>query len=642
MSNPPLDTIAVLYVGRDAATTERTAAALTETAPSFTIKTVLSPDAAVEFVESNHVDCIVSRYELPGSDDGIALLERLRDRQIWLPFVLVPGETVDVASEAVAADVDRYVERTTPKETAATLATAIPAVVEEYRPSADIVNRMTDAFLAVDDQWRITYLNQRAQELAADALDGETELRGRSIWGAIPGITDTEFEDNCRFALESQQAQSFESYYEPLDCWFEVRLFPSPTGLSVYFYEVTDRREYEQVLEGREQVLRDIYSIISDKEMAFEQKVQQLLEIGREELGMTYGSLSQVEDEEYTLSVVAGPEHEMIAEGTTVSLDETNCQRVVQTGEHLALRDTAEKAPELTDRLVYELGVETYLGTPIFVDDAVDGTFCFYDFGTRSEPFSQWEMTLVDLMGSWVSYERERERQQAELEHERNRLDVVAGTLSHDLRNPLTTASLRLELAAEECSSEHLDELETALERIDDLIENTLSMARLGTDALDPQRLQLNLIANRAWETAASPAATLELDDDLGAVLADESTLQQLFENLFANAVEHGPTSPQSSSTPEDAVEHGKRDASDLVVRVGRLDDGFYVADNGTGLPDGSYSEIFERGYSTDETGTGFGLSIVERIVDAHGGEITAMNGEDGGARFEIRGFRVQ
>ena len=624
MAETSHDAISVLYVGRDEAAAANLVDALAETAPAFEVETVLSTNAAVEFVESQHVDCIVSRYELPGADDGIALLEELRDRRVWLPFVLVPDNSFDVAGEAVAADVDRYTERTTPEETAGALAAEITAVVDEYRPSADLVDRMTDGFLAVDDEWRITYLNERAREVVGSVADGETDFRGRSLWEAIPGITDTEFEENCRLAVASQETRSFESYYDPLGSWFEIRLFPSPTGLSVYFYEITDRRQYEQVLEGREQVLRDIYSIISAKDKPFTRKVQQLLEIGREELGMTYGSLSRIEDDKYTLSVVAGPEHDVITEGTTVDLAETNCQRVAATGDRLALADTSEEAPDLTDRLVYELGIESYLGVPILVDDTVEGTFCFYDFGTREEPFTQWEMTLVDLMGSWVSYERERERQQAELERERNRLDAVAGTLSHDLRNPLATASLRLELAADECSSEHLDALETALDRIDELIENTLSMARLGTDALDIEVLRLEVVANQAWDTAVDSEATLELDDSLGRVYADESTLQQLFENLFANA-----------------LEHGQPETGHLVVRVGQLDDGFYVVDNGPGLPAESRDEIFERGYSTNDAGTGFGLAIVERIADAHGGNIVATDAEDSGARFEVRGLRV-
>ena len=662
MAEPPLDTVRVLYVGCEQEPADRLATELEDEEPSLDSVVVLSTAGAIEYIESHHVDCVVSRYDLPGSDDGIALLEQLRNRDIWLPFVLVPDASVDVASRAVEAGVDRYQKRTTVEETAESLATEITAAVEEQRPQTDLLDRMTDALLALDDQWRFTYLNEQARDLLGEALEEEqtlSDLRARSIWETAPGVADTQFEQHCREAMATQESRSFESYYETLDCWFDVRLFPSPSGLSVYFYEITDRRRYERTLEHREQVLRDIYSIISDKELPFAEKVEQLLEIGREELGMAYGSLSQIEGREYTLSVVAGPDHEMIAEGTTVDLDETNCQRVVETRDHLALRDTSEEMPELTDRLVYELGVDSYLGAPIFVDDDVDGTFCFYDFEPRSVPFSRWELTLVDLMGSWVSYERERERRRADLERERNRLDSVAGTLSHDIRNPLTTANLRLELAAEDCESEHLGAIESALERIDELIENTLSMARLGPDALDPTPIHLEVLANRAWETAAASDATLRIDEDLGTVIADEATLKQLLENLFANAVEHGSTSPDSQAqedtgseasepsvadAPEDAVEHDTTDTSELVVRVGRLsdDDGFYLADNGPGIPPNKQTEVFERGYSTRSNGTGFGLSIVDQIVDAHDATITVTDSADGGARFEIRGLPIQ
>lgn len=182
-----------------------------------------------------------------------------------------------------------------------------------------------------------------------------------------------------------------------------------------------------------------------------------------------------------------------------------------------------------------------------------------------------------------------------------------------------------------------------------DLIDNTLSMARLGTDALDIEPLHLEVVVNRSWETAASSAAILDIDGDPRTVHADESTLQQLFENLFANAVEHGSTSPLlqtqadiGSGASEPSVERGRPDSGGLVVRVGQLQDCFYVADNGSGLPAESRDEIFERGYSADDTGTGFGLAIVERIVDAYGGEITATDVKGGDARFKIRGLRVR
>jgi len=132
----------------------------------------------------------------------------------------------------------------------------------------------------------------------------------------------------------------------------------------------------------------------------------------------------------------------------------------------------------------------------------------------------------------------------------------------------------------------------------------------------------------------------MALDDDLGWITGDEGRLQQLFENLFRNAVEHGSTSPPSSSTREDAVEHAV-DADRVTVRVGRLTDGagFYVEDDGPGVPAAGREEIFEWGYTTRDGGTGFGLATVEQIVDAHGATITVTDAASGGARFEIRGI---
>jgi signal transduction histidine kinase len=73
-------------------------------------------------------------------------------------------------------------------------------------------------------------------------------------------------------------------------------------------------------------------------------------------------------------------------------------------------------------------------------------------------------------------------------------------------------------------------------------------------------------------------------------------------------------------------------------VSVERLDDGFYVADTGPGIPESDREQIFEAGYSTNEGGTGFGLRIVEQIADAHGWEVTVTESEHGGTRFEFSG----
>jgi signal transduction histidine kinase len=82
------------------------------------------------------------------------------------------------------------------------------------------------------------------------------------------------------------------------------------------------------------------------------------------------------------------------------------------------------------------------------------------------------------------------------------------------------------------------------------------------------------------------------------------------------------------------SVEHGDKA---VTVVVGNLNDGFYVADDGPGIPETVRNEVFEAGYSTATEGTGFGLNIVQKVVDAHGWDVQIAKSESSGARFEFR-----
>ena len=237
-----------------------------------------------------------------------------------------------------------------------------------------------------------------------------------------------------------------------------------------------------------------------------------------------------------------------------------------------------------------------------------------------------------------------------ELERQNDRLDRFASVISHDLRNPLTVATGRLELLREdregqregenesesENENEHLEALATALERMHSLVEELLTLARQNRPIDEPEPVSLVAAADRCWDVIAAPDSTLVTDGEL-TVVADEGRLRQLLENLFRNAVEHGSTSSRTES--DDAVEHG---GSEVTVTVGALPDGsgFYVEDDGRGLPEEAES-LFEPGRSTSEDGTGLGLAIVAGIVEAHGWEIRTGEASDGGARFEIRGVET-
>jgi len=214
----------------------------------------------------------------------------------------------------------------------------------------------------------------------------------------------------------------------------------------------------------------------------------------------------------------------------------------------------------------------------------------------------------------------ERVSRERQLEDQRQQLDEFAGVVSHDLRNPLGVAKGRLELLEHEIDSEHLPPIRRALERMDELISDTLVLARQGEVIADETDISLARLLDSCWKGVDTREAVLVVEDE-PTIQGDRSRLQHVFENLVRNAVEHG--------------------GSAVTIRVGRLgDDGFYFEDTGPGIA-GDPDELFEAGYSSADDSTGFGLTIVEQIAAAHGWSVEATAGSDGGARFEFTGVEI-
>ncbi|WP_410766669.1 histidine kinase N-terminal 7TM domain-containing protein [Haloferax sp. DFSO60] len=227
-----------------------------------------------------------------------------------------------------------------------------------------------------------------------------------------------------------------------------------------------------------------------------------------------------------------------------------------------------------------------------------------------------------------ITDQKSRERR---LERQNDRLEEFASVVSHDLRNPLTVASGYLELARETGEAEYFDRVDDAHDRMEEIIEDLLTLARQGETLSDLSPVGVQTIAREAWDSVAAQQATLEVSLDQ-TIDADRGRFRQLFENLFRNAVEHGSTSNEQS---DDAVEHGSA-SSEVHIRVGPLSDGFFVEDDGTGISEAERERVFERGYTTHEEGTGFGLPIIRSIADAHGWTVELTTADSGGARFEF------
>jgi signal transduction histidine kinase len=222
----------------------------------------------------------------------------------------------------------------------------------------------------------------------------------------------------------------------------------------------------------------------------------------------------------------------------------------------------------------------------------------------------------------------ERERRERELERQNERLDRFASLVSHDLRNPLSVAEGYVEQARDTGAVSHLDDVVVAHERMEELIADVLAMAREGETVTDPEKVRVEEVVREAWGTVETPGVSLVVETD-ATVLAAPARLRRLFENLFRNSVEHGQPGGEGG----------------LTVTVGDLADagdgssaGFFVADDGVGIPTERRDEVLDDGFTTNADGTGLGLSVVQSIADAHDWEVRVAESESGGARFEFAG----
>ncbi|UPW01790.1 HAMP domain-containing histidine kinase [Halorussus gelatinilyticus] len=204
------------------------------------------------------------------------------------------------------------------------------------------------------------------------------------------------------------------------------------------------------------------------------------------------------------------------------------------------------------------------------------------------------------------------ERRQQQLQRQNRRLDSFASLLAHELRNPLSIAQIYHEQAADG-DPDAAEEVESALDRIEEMVEVILFIARGQSEQIDQEAVELGAVAEEVWDDIDSSRTSLVVESDQ-TLLSDAIHLRHLLENLFENAVKHAE--------------------EDVTIRVGRLPSGFYVADDGPGIPEDEREAVFEAGYTTD--GTGFGLLFVAELAEAYGWDYAITTGTDGGARFEF------
>jgi signal transduction histidine kinase len=402
-----------------------------------------------------------------------------------------------------------------------------------------------------------------------------------------------------------------------------------------------DRTTLSRELQENNRTLKRLYEITADRDRSFEQKVNHLLELGRERLALDVGFLATIDAERDRFEVeyaISGDER--LQAGATTSLSETYCRRTIESEGVFALSDA--EAAGFTDDPAYERwDFDAYVGCKIPVDGNRYRTICFADRTSRAT-FTPAERSFVELATQWLGYELEREHTHRELEASNTRLEVsnerleqFAYAASHDLQEPLRMVTSYLTLiesrygdAFDDDGKEFLAYAVDGADRMREMIEGLLAYSRVetGGDPFEPVEL------DDVFEDVRSDLRVQIKERDaeiatrsLPRVSGDPNQLRQLFQNLLSNAIKY------SGDEPPRIHISAERTSGRWAVAV---------RDKGVGMDPAEIEgifELFERLHSHDEEpGTGIGLALCQRIVERHGGRIDVDSEPGVGSTFTV------
>ncbi|WP_138008034.1 PAS domain-containing sensor histidine kinase [Halalkalirubrum salinum] len=383
--------------------------------------------------------------------------------------------------------------------------------------------------------------------------------------------------------------------------------------------DITDRSQYEQTFETLQQTTR---SLLSSKTV--KQTVQTAVEATESVLNSAFVTVLLVNEKTDRLEPTAVSQelldlYEMTESRLSFDVGEGLTGGAFVTGEPAYYPDITKEPnlsrenPRLRSVILHPLGEHGLL---------LIGSDLFDDFDQIDRDFAEILAATTEAALDGAAHHDALKQREQELQRQNDRLEAFASVVSHDLRNPMNVAqgyTNLLEAAIDDDDAlGYLHRTTDALDRMETLINNLLSLAREGTAVENPVPVAIDSVAADAWASTAPDTATVTIDVDM-TVAGDRSRLQQLFENLFSNAVEHA----------------GER----VTVTVRAIADGdergFYVADDGPGVDSDIAESVFEWGVTSDAEGTGLGLAIVSEIADAHGWDVRVQS--DNGARFELR-----
>ena len=467
---------------------------------------------------------------------------------------------------------------------------------------------ITGGFYTLDRQWRFTYVNHETERVTKRPRN---ELLGVSIFALFPWFAGSRFHQEFERALSECRTVHFEACSEALDVWVEVYAYPSSQGLTIYFQDITERKNAQQALKASEERHRLLFEVSLDAIFQLEEMSGTILSANPAACQM-FG-LTEAQLRERGRAGLVAPE-------------ERRLEPLLR-----QIRTTGTNRGPLT--MVRGDGTRFEADVSGAMFKASDGNQYSSVVVRDTSQLVKYQAQILALNESLAHKVRERT---AELEAANAELKAFAHSLAHDLRTPIAAINafghaLEARLGASAGPErEYAAKIQQAGQQLDDYVEALLSHARISQAPIRQSRVDLSAMAEDilADLRLRDPGRTVLTEVQPGLLVSGDGTLLRMaLENLLGNAWKFS----SRRAAAQIRLTREQESAGSIT---------FCVSDNGAGF-DMEYAHrlfgTFQRLHTESEfPGTGIGLANVQRIVSRHGGRIRAVGRKDAGASFHV------
>lgn len=445
----------------------------------------------------------------------------------------------------------------------------------------EYLERFTDGIFCLDMDWIFTECNEAATRILKRKRD---DLIGENFWEQFTAAVELPIFNQYHKAMREQQPVFFEIYYHPLDTWFNIRAFPSVTGLTVYFQDITKQRREKKELDEH---YKSLFINNADAVFSFDLNGNYLSVNPAMEkmLGFNEAELLQMS----FIPLVVEEEIERVFEFFSKS-----AQGDIQSYETKAIH----KNGEIIDVKVTNI--------PITVEDTIVGV---YGIARDITTVKQAEEIIIQTKKLMAVGE-------------------LAASIAHEIRNPLTSIKGFLQLMKENnknLDGSYFEIMGDELSRIEMITGELLVLAK--PQAKDLKSTDIAKVLEGVIMLISSQALiyNVEVKKDLKPlpeIKCVENQLKQVLINLIKNAIEASPIGGKVMVT---AFLFDEKNISIKII------------DQGHGIPKDFLEKLGTPFYTTKEKGTGLGLMTTMKIIKEHNGTIDFISEPQSGTTVEIR-----